>query len=925
MSRTLRNDKLHRNFGPKAAKRMRQLVLEPLEGRSLLAAELGFAFRIGGTGQDANYTAITTDGTGNIYAAGVFVGSVDFDPGPATFNLTATGSPSAYVAKYAPSGELVWARATGGGRLQARSVAVDSAGNVLVCGGFTGTVDFDPGPGTANLMDVDGGGYLLKLDAAGSFVWARQISGPGDQGLMDVAVSPAGDIYVGGGFNTGSADLDPGPGEFVVSTAGNRGAFIVKLDASGSFQWGSAFTGPAPSYADTFAITLDVFGNVLATGALGNTIDFDPGATSQPLTSAGIDDAFITKLDANGNLIWAQRVGGSSNDNGQAIDTDALGNVYVGGMFSSVADFDPGPGTFALTSAGSIDGFIAKFDVAGALVWAGQLSGIGPEAVNALDVDSSGSIYATGSFGSGGVTDFDPGPGVFNLASAGAADVFVLKLTNSGAFDWASRLGGTGSDGPTGSRGIALDAANNILLTGFFSGVADFDPGPGTFNLTSASSTDAYVVKLKRENQPPSSATAGGPYVVPEGGSVTLTGSAIDADGDPLSYVWDLDNNGSFETIGQNVVFSGAGRDGPDSQTVVLRVADTSGASATATVIVSITNAAPTATDNAYATAQATAVSGNVITDDTGSGADSDPAGASDPLTISAFTSPRNGALVLNANGSFTYMPDSTFSGSDSFTYTIGDGDGGFATATVTIYVAQAAAGSILTIPDTCLGGTAVLITGTSANDTIVVEPGATATTLNVTFNGVTSTASKPSGRIIVTGGAGDDNIQVAGAITNQAWEYGGPGHDRLKGGAGNDMLMGGEGDDLLVGGSGRDLLIGGTGADRIVGNSDDDILIAGTTAHDELAAALCAIIDEWTRTDQTYEQRITNLTNGGGANGDVKLLNSGANRTVFDDSSNDVLTGSSGWDWFFFDPEKDRATDLNDEVFANDLSFILA
>jgi Ca2+-binding RTX toxin-like protein len=118
--------------------------------------------------------------------------------------------------------------------------------------------------------------------------------------------------------------------------------------------------------------------------------------------------------------------------------------------------------------------------------------------------------------------------------------------------------------------------------------------------------------------------------------------------------------------------------------------------------------------------------------------------------------------------------------------------------------------------------------------------------------------------------------------------------------------------------------LIGGTGADRIVGNADDDILIAGMTLHDAVAIALCAIMDEWTRDDRTYEQRITNLTDGGGLNGTVKLVNSGENRTVFDDSSNDVLTGSSGLDWFFFDPDRDRATDLNDEIFANDLAFFL-
>ena len=107
---------------------------------------------------------------------------------------------------------------------------------------------------------------------------------------------------------------------------------------------------------------------------------------------------------------------------------------------------------------------------------------------------------------------------------------------------------------------------------------------------------------------------------------------------------------------------------------------------------------------------RAVAVSGNVITDNTGSGADSDPAGTNDPLTISNHTDPANGTLVIGANGSFTYTPTSTFAGTDSFTYTISDGDGGFATATVIIHVTAATSGSIQTIPDTCLGGTALLL-----------------------------------------------------------------------------------------------------------------------------------------------------------------------------------------------------------------------
>lgn len=156
--------------------------------------------------------------------------------------------------------------------------------------------------------------------------------------------------------------------------------------------------------------------------------------------------------------------------------------------------------------------------------------------------------------------------------------------------------------------------------------------------------------------------------------------------------------------------------------------------------------------------------------------------------------------------------------------------------------------------------------------------------------------------------------------------------------GAGNEILLGGGGDDLLVGGSGRDLLIGGLGSDRLVGNADDDILIAGATAFDANEAALAAVMAEWT-SSRTYSQRVANLSNRtvAGAdgsqfaqrgNGDY-FLTTGVAATVLDDDMAEVLTGSSGQDWFLFnadgenDTTRDRATDLHASEFASDLDWI--
>jgi autotransporter-associated beta strand protein len=348
-----------------------------------------------------------------------------------------------------------------------------------------------------------------------------------------------------------------------------------------------------------------------------------------------------------------------------------------------------------------------------------------------------------------------------------------------------------------------------------------------------------------------------------------------------------------------------------DDYPISVTVTDDDTGSASATSHVTVNNVAPTATPNGYSTSQAMAIPGSVITDNTGAGADGDNAGTNDPLVVYAVNgitgnvgqviATSNGTVIVNADGTFTYTPDSTFFGTDSFTYEITDGDFGNATATVTIIVSAAAPGSILTIPDSCLGGTALLVTGTSANDTIVVEPGSNSSTLKVTFNGVSTTIAKPSGRIIVTGGNGDDNIQIAGAIANPVWLYGDAGNDRLNAGNGGSLLIGGDGNDQLLGGGGRDVMIGGEGADHLVGNSDDDILVAGFTVQDSRSSLghddfWCQVLDEWNSGD-SFASRVQNLH---------PVLMSVVHDDDFIDAV-DFLNGSAGNDWLIFRNGEDK------------------
>jgi Ca2+-binding RTX toxin-like protein len=154
----------------------------------------------------------------------------------------------------------------------------------------------------------------------------------------------------------------------------------------------------------------------------------------------------------------------------------------------------------------------------------------------------------------------------------------------------------------------------------------------------------------------------------------------------------------------------------------------------------------------------------------------------------------------------------------------------------------------------------------------------------------------------LILGGEGNDTLD-AGVGNDHL--YGQAGNDTLIGGVGNIILVGGDGNDKLVARPGRSILIGGDGNDKLYGNAGDDILIAGSTAHDEDDAALQAILDEWT-SGNSYEDRVFNIRNGGGANGAFIFDDT----TVLDDGLADILVGDGGRDWFWAgtnDKLKDR------------------
>jgi hypothetical protein len=386
---------------------------------------------------------------------------------------------------------LSWANKLGGtGNDYGLNIAVDMAGDIYLTGYFENTVDFDPGTGVLNLSSAGTGDFFVsKYDASGNLLWAKRMGGTGNECSYAVSVDSSGNVYTVGTFQN-TVDFDPGAGVYNLTSAGGYDVFVSKLDASGNFVWAQRMGGTSneKSYSMVY-----YSGAVYLTGFFNGIADFDPGATTFNLTSAGADDVFVTKLDAAGNFIWASRMGGTGIDIAHDITVDLSGNVYTSGSFQGTADFDPGPAINNFISTGGDDAFISKLSSTGTFLWAAQLGGTGTESCQFLTTDSIGNVYATGNFQS--TADFNPSAASFNLTSSGLDDIFVTKLNAAGAFIWAERIGGSLSDI---SYGIACDPAmtGGVYIHGQFAGTADFDPGAAIRNYTSKGSDDIFLCKL---------------------------------------------------------------------------------------------------------------------------------------------------------------------------------------------------------------------------------------------------------------------------------------------------------------------------------------------------------------------------------------------------------------------------------------------
>lgn len=375
--------------------------------------------------------AVTTDDAGNVFGAGYFVGTTDFDPGAGTFNMTPFGIWDLFVVKLDPNGNFQWIKRTGAASEQVwpTGIVTDGANNVISVGRFTGIVDFNPNVGAVTLYSSGWyDAYIQKLDPNGVIVWAHGTGGSSAEIAEAIDVNTADELAVSGIFISTTVDFDPGPGTVNLSRVGNQDFYLQKFDSNGNLLWARSIGGTGASVnGDT---KFDPVGNVISAGRFDNTVDFDPGPGAFNMTSAAGTDSWVQKLDGNGNFVWARQISSTGDVWISSVATDPSGNIYLAGDFDGTVDLDPGPGVDAHTTS-DIHGFVMKLDASGNFVWSAIKEGNDETVPYDCDVDQNLNVYTGGDFH--GSTDFDPQATVFSLNANGPNYAqFLQKLRQVG-------------------------------------------------------------------------------------------------------------------------------------------------------------------------------------------------------------------------------------------------------------------------------------------------------------------------------------------------------------------------------------------------------------------------------------------------------------------------------------------------------------
>jgi len=473
----------------------------------------------GGTASDKGIS-IGTDSLGFIYCSGYFNNEATFGSFTLTNNNLSTwgNNKENFIFKMDSLGNVLWAVAGGnlsGGCCDDRALGmhVTPGGDVFITGTFwssyyIGSCQVQNGPFGTGLNSADNS-LLAKLDKDGNCVWAIGFGAddggsgapcPGgvydeDDHSYDVKVDDDGFIYVTGFFSGVGADFD---GLSITNPHWNMDCqpqgYIGKLDPSGNWLWVESFDGIKDQRGSRDnRLAIDKFSNIYVVGGFQNTGNYGPYS----ITSNGEWDAFIFKMDKDGNWLWAEGFGSNKTDRANSIAIDVCDDIYICGEYRNPMIFEganASNGTDTLSHKQKRDVFVAKMNNQGDWKWAKRARSSGTDKPYQMSVDANKQVFVGGTvrgemtFSNGLVV----GP---QIAGDTTASAWVAQLdgsTSTGDWVWA-KLAGADTDDDDRTGDICPDGFGNVYAIGFFEELADFD---GTILDATGRRKDIFVWKM---------------------------------------------------------------------------------------------------------------------------------------------------------------------------------------------------------------------------------------------------------------------------------------------------------------------------------------------------------------------------------------------------------------------------------------------
>jgi hypothetical protein len=353
-------------------------------------------------------------------------------------------------------------------------IANDMNGNVYIAGKYEQDAVFSgttlPNQGNHDI-------YLAQYSSNGTLNWIRTGGGFNGDYAHAVTCNKTSNVYIAGEVEDGNATIVFPGSTITLNPEGNNDVFIAAYDLNGNLEW--AKTDGYIYNEKALGITQDNSGNLFICGYFVDTTRFGGGGL---IASKGVEDMFVAKYDAQGNFLWMRHAGGPGRDEGKALICDGSGNVYVCGMYSNGAVFGTSTYTTASTAYGQFyDGYIAKYDPNGTLLWVKSIVGDYDDLAWSITKDNAGKLYVSGEFSGAkfGTTIEWPN---------GKADMFVACYDQNGNYEWVTHGGGVVADR---ARGVGCDG-NTIFVTGQFGLSATF----GGNVINAADSSDIFVAAL---------------------------------------------------------------------------------------------------------------------------------------------------------------------------------------------------------------------------------------------------------------------------------------------------------------------------------------------------------------------------------------------------------------------------------------------